>query len=164
MLLAMEIVSFGLPSMELNMPINAVMVLNFLACTVMYGGNEELGWRGTMQPILQKKLPYTLAMLTVGIVWAVWHLPLWFIEGDSHQGMSFLFFAILAVLLSFWLSAVFNATVSVLLCMIFHGMTNVLMGVFVIKINPLFIAGLLIMTAISICISISKLKKQEAEK
>lgn len=161
--LALEIATFGLSSMELNMPVGTVMVLNFLACCLIYGGNEELGWRGTMQPIMQNKMPYPLATLIVGAVWAVWHLPLWFIEGDSHQDMSFIFFAILAVLLSFWLSAVYNASKSVLFCMIFHGMTNTLMGVFVIKINPIFIAGLAIMTALSVWISISKLKNKQGD-
>ncbi len=41
--------------MELNpkLPLYGIPII-FFVCTFFGGGNEELGWRGTMQPILEK--------------------------------------------------------------------------------------------------------------
>lgn len=160
-----EIIFFVLSSGELMdtvksvpIPAIAIIVVVFLQAAVLYGGNEEWGWRGTMQPILQKKLPYPVATLIVGVVWVCWHIPLWFIEGNSHQSMSFLLFAVIGIVLSYWLSAIYNASGSVVFCMLIHGLTNTLLGVFVIKINAVLIVGLTILTILAIWISITKLR------
>ncbi|MDR1065640.1 MAG: CPBP family intramembrane metalloprotease, partial [Oscillospiraceae bacterium] len=49
------------------------------------GGSEELGWRGVLQPGLEKKLPFIPATVITAVVWTFWHLPLWWING-SGQG------------------------------------------------------------------------------
>ena len=74
----------------------------FLQAALIYGGNEEVGWRGTMQPLLERAVPFPGAAVVTGLVWAVWHLPLWFVEGASQQTIPFGWFAVLAVLQSFW--------------------------------------------------------------
>ncbi len=50
---------------------------------------EELGWRGIALPELQKKYNFNVAVLFLGFMWAVWHLPLFFIEGtyQYHLGL-----------------------------------------------------------------------------
>lgn len=157
---AMASLTFGLSSMELNtaIPLTAIPLVLLEAIT-LYGGNEELGWRGVMQPVLQAELPYPVATLIVGVVWSIWHAPLWFIEGNSHQGSSFVIFSVLAILLTFWLSAIINSGGSVFWCMILHGVCNTLLSVFVIKVNSILILGLLLMTAISILISIRSMSR-----
>lgn len=114
-----------------------------------------------MLPILEKKVSVPLAVLIVGLVWVIWHIPLWFIEGDSHQNMSFIWFALLGVALSYWLSMVYDITRAVIFCMILHGWTNTLMGVLDIKQGPLYYFLLATMTAISMIISIRIHKKEE---
>ncbi|MFE1959014.1 CPBP family intramembrane glutamic endopeptidase [Streptomyces sp. NPDC059479] len=42
---------------------------------------EEPGWRGTAYPRLRASMSRLQAGLLLGAVWAVWHLPLFFIEG-----------------------------------------------------------------------------------
>jgi membrane protease YdiL (CAAX protease family) len=42
---------------------------------------EEPGWRGTAYPRLRASLSRLQAGLLLGVVWAVWHLPLFFITG-----------------------------------------------------------------------------------
>ena len=133
-------------------PVSAVPMVLLGAVTV-YGGNEELGWRGIMQPDLQSKFSYPVATLMVGCVWAVWHLPLWLIEGNSHQGTSFVAFAILAILLSFWLAAIRTRGGSVLHCMILHGVSNTILSAFVVKTNWILILGCTIMTAVAVWVS-----------
>lgn len=150
-----------LPSIPRS-PIAAVVVfIIFIQAAFLYGGNEELGWRGTMLPILEKKVSVPLATLIVGIVWVIWHIPLWFIEGNSHQSMSFIWFAVLGLALSYWLSMVYDDTRAVMFCMILHGWTNTLMGVVDINQDSLYYVLLAVMTAISTIISIRIQKKRE---
>jgi len=39
---------------------------------------EEMGWRGFALPRLQQKLNPLFASLVLGIIWAIWHVPLYF--------------------------------------------------------------------------------------
>jgi len=160
----LEAATIGLSSMERNAVIGLTTIPVVLVRAIFfYGGNEELGWRGIMQPALQKRLPYPAATLVVGAVWSIWHVPLWFIEGNSHQGSSFVVFALLAILLSFWLSAILNSHGSIFWCMILHGATNTLLSVFVIKMNWILIVGFVLLTALSILISLARLKAARSE-
>lgn len=43
---------------------------------------EESGWRGYLQPIMVKRYGLTKGSFVVGIIWALWHAPLWFISGE----------------------------------------------------------------------------------
>lgn len=136
----------GFSSLETNPTIPVYVLPAVLAMTTLVGGgNEELGWRGIMQPQLEQALPFPAATVITGIVWAVWHLPLWFVEGSSQQNMPFMLFAINAVLLSFWLAAIYKHSHCVFDCCVFHGLNNTLMSFFVIKVNWQLIAGFLVM-------------------
>lgn len=46
---------------------------------------EEFGWRGVMQERLGDRLGWLEASLVVGVVWLVWHLPLWTIDSPHAQ-------------------------------------------------------------------------------
>ncbi len=48
---------------------------------------EELGWRGIAFEELLQKVNYYKAQLIVAIFWALWHLPLFFIEGSYQHGL-----------------------------------------------------------------------------
>ena len=98
--------------------------------------------------------------MIVGIVWVCWHIPLWFIDGNSHQSMSFLTFAILGMALSYWLSAVYNVTGAVVFCMIMHGWTNTMMGLLETNENFIYYIALGVLTAISIVVSIYVQRKR----
>lgn len=54
----------------------AVWAGSFLVALVVSGGNEEPGWRGFLQPRLQRSHGALAAAVLVGAVWLVWHLPL----------------------------------------------------------------------------------------
>jgi uncharacterized protein len=45
---------------------------------------EEAGWRGFLQPRLSKSIGPSPAALLTGLVWALWHLPLFFVRGWEH--------------------------------------------------------------------------------
>ena len=141
----------ALSSRQFNpqIPLSLVPVV-FLQAALIYGGNEEVGWRGTMQPLLERAVPFPGAAVVTGLVWAVWHLPLWFVEGASQQTIPFGWFAVLAVLQSFWYGALFRRTHWVFGCNLAHGLTNTLLSLFVIQVNGLLAAGCLLLLAASL--------------
>ena len=74
------------PALEI-LPLYA---LTFCMTLLIQGGNEEIGWRGLMQPELQKRFSPLIAALIVSVFWSLWHLPL-FLNGvydaDLAMGM-----------------------------------------------------------------------------
>ena len=45
-----------------------------------------------MQPLLEEKLNFPIATIITGVVWGIWHIPLWFVNGSSQQNMPFAIF------------------------------------------------------------------------
>jgi uncharacterized protein len=74
------------PALEI-LPLYA---LTFCVTLLIQGGNEEIGWRGFMQPELQKRFSPLVAALIISVFWSLWHLPL-FLNGvydaDLVMGM-----------------------------------------------------------------------------
>jgi membrane protease YdiL (CAAX protease family) len=65
-------------------------VLTFSLTALAQGGNEEPGWRGFLQPELQKRFNPLVAAIFVAVVWSLWHLPLYlngFYPGNLVEGM-----------------------------------------------------------------------------
>ncbi|MBM9832421.1 CPBP family intramembrane metalloprotease, partial [Enterococcus faecalis] len=119
----------------------------------LFGGNEEPGWRGIMQPILEAKLPFSLATVITGSVWALWHWPLWFIEGSIQSQFPFYQFTIYAIFLSFVMASIYRKSGSVFFCSLYHGESNVLLVYFVININWILCLGLLVIIFLSLIVS-----------
>lgn len=125
----------------------------FLLTPIMFlgGGHEEAGWRYILQPTLDKKLGFILSSFIVGIIWAIWHLPLFFISGTGQYGTSFEIFTIYVVGLSFALGAIRKITNSVFLCVLFHSLFNAASTV----INPnITLLGSCVTTALLVLVSV----------
>jgi membrane protease YdiL (CAAX protease family) len=46
---------------------------------------EEFGWRGFAMPRLQARHSALVASLIVGVIWAIWHIPLSFTQGTIQS-------------------------------------------------------------------------------
>ena len=55
---------------------------------------EELGWRGFALPKLADRIGYGWAAIVIGVIWAAWHYPLFFMDGVARPGYSILLFTI----------------------------------------------------------------------
>ncbi len=94
--------------------------LTFVLVAVAQGGNEEPGWRGFLQPELQKRFNPLVAALIVSGFWSLWHLPLYlngFYSDPLVGGM--LGGAIFRVLLAIFLAWFYNRSGSSLFLMVF---------------------------------------------
>ena len=151
----------GLSSMEINpqIPWYAAPIV-MLSATIVGGGNEELGWLGIMQPELEKRFPFPIATLITGCVWMAWHVPLWFVEGTSQQGINFGLYCIYGLILSFWLATIYKKTKSVFCCVVFHGFSNLMLSLFVIKVNWIMVVGLIAALVVSIWLYYGERQKE----
>jgi membrane protease YdiL (CAAX protease family) len=99
--------------------------LFLLLNTFILGGQEEIGWRGYILPYLEKRFGLIIGSLILGMVWAVWHIPLWFIPGTSQSYMNFFAFLLSCIGVSYFLSWVRAASKNRLLsCLVAHGTVN----------------------------------------
>jgi membrane protease YdiL (CAAX protease family) len=84
--------------------------------TMVYlpGPVEEIGWRGFALPQLQARYGALTASLLLGLVWALWHLPAFFVVEFYQQGMSvfasFVPFLIAVCAISVLMTVVYNGT------------------------------------------------------
>ena len=118
---------------ENRMPIYAIIVM--LPVMIFGGGLEEAGWRYILQPELEKKYPFTISTIIVSIIWWLWHLPLFYIQGVGQYGQSYIAFGINILGVSFALASIRKNTGSVWLCVLFHCIANSLMGIYVVNDN-----------------------------
>ena len=97
----------------------------FILMLVIGGGQEEIGWRGYAQGPLQEKIGVIPASLVIGVIWGIWHLPLWFIAGDLHSAYSFLAFVIMTTSISIVYAWLYNSSGKrLIVVMFFHAMNN----------------------------------------
>ena len=97
----------------------------FFLMLVIGGGQEEFGWRGYAQEPLQEKIGVIPASLVIGVIWGIWHLPLWFMRGDLHSAYSFLAFVMMTTSISIMYAWLYNSSgKKLIVVMFFHAMNN----------------------------------------
>lgn len=144
---------------ENGAPIFAIIVM--IPLMLLGGGLEEAGWRYILQPELEKKYKFIISTLIVSIIWWLWHLPLFYIQGVSQYGQNYLAFGINILGLSFALASIRKNTNSVWLCVLFHCIANSLSGIFIINDN---ILGNIVTTIILIFSSLILVKVNNKKK
>lgn len=95
--------------------------------SVLVGGQtgEEIGWRGYALPRLAARFGLGGASVLLGVLWACWHLPLFFVPAADTLGQSFPLYVIQVTALSVamaWLYA--NTRGSLLPVMLLHAAGN----------------------------------------
>jgi membrane protease YdiL (CAAX protease family) len=104
-----------------------VMFLKMFTVALLTGGNEEYGWRGVLQPLMQRSFNPLIAGLIIGVIWELWHFPI-VLEGIYGDGPVLALVAnrmLSVVLFAVMLAAIYNRSGgSVFLCILFHACLN----------------------------------------
>ncbi len=106
------------------------MIIPFALSILLVGPLEEFGWRGYALDRLQGRWSALASSLILGLVWSLWHLPLFFIK-DTYQynlgvgSLSFWLFMVGIVPMNILFTWIFNHTGrSTLAAMLLHFMVN----------------------------------------
>jgi len=117
----------------------------WLLWILTFGLGEETGWRGFALPRLQNSLNARSASLILGLLWAGWHIPVFFYNYEIS------FFGILAFLIgilsgSAFLTWLYNSTVgSVLATILWHGAYNAAVAGAQGEISAMVTAGIILL-------------------
>jgi membrane protease YdiL (CAAX protease family) len=117
------------PALGLSIP----LVLLTLVLSTFPGSamGEEIGWRGFVLPRLQARHSALGASIGLGVVWGMWHLPLWLSGAPSHPLGLFPAFVISVVAMSVLYTWLYNSTGgSLLIVVLFHAVTNLPLSLF----------------------------------
>lgn len=98
----------------------------FLLFFLVYNGfGEEIGWRGLALPVLQHRLGALGGNIAVGVIWALWHLPLFWLPGSYQYGDSIILFVLLLTCWSIIMGMlVHKSGGSILVAILFHESAN----------------------------------------
>ena len=99
-------------------------VVLFIPVMFLFGGFEEIGWRGYLQPILEKKYGFIVSTLINCSIWIIWHIPLCFIKGTYQYSGNYLWFVFSLVGSAFSLAALHNVKGNIIPCILFHAGGN----------------------------------------
>lgn len=101
-----------------------LMAASLLVSTWAQAG-EEIGWRGYALPRLSQRFGLAQASVILGVIWATWHLPLFFFFGSDILGQSFPLYLMQVTAVSVAMSWLYWRTGgSLLLVMLLHAAVN----------------------------------------
>ena len=124
---------------------------------LLLGGplQEEFGWRGYLLDPFQARSSALVGGVAVGLVWALWHVPLFLIPSETiYYQRSFLGFAVSITLLSVLMTWVYNNTrASLLPVLLFHASWNWSQGMFpVLESEPASLAMVVLLAAVTVAV------------
>ena len=154
---------FGGPAVDWTglKPLYSV-VPTIIILTILAGIGEEFGWRGFALPRLQARHNALVSGLMVGVIWAIWHIPLFFVKGtvqyEWRTQLGFitpvLGYALFVIAWSIQYTWVFNNTKgSVLLAAVIHGAGNAFIGDYINVYRGHF-SGVIAYMVVSLIVSI----------
>ena len=122
---------WGEPRLAMLLPSVWVFPPYVLIMILLGGGQEELGWRGYILDPMEERLGPWLGNLVLGVIWAVWHLPLFVIPGTSQTFMPFAGFMLLTIGYSWFFAWVRQASGKRTLAgLVSHGWANAFIPLF----------------------------------
>jgi membrane protease YdiL (CAAX protease family) len=100
-----------------------LMVVAIAFSTPVQAG-EEIGWRGYALPRLTARFGLRSASLLLGLIWACWHMPFFFVRGADTYGQPFAIYLLQVTAISVAMAWVYARTGSLLLVMLMHAAIN----------------------------------------
>jgi uncharacterized protein len=125
--LALEVVFLDSqpPSIGALIGVLPVLVIVALYMVIFVGLGEEVGWRGYALPALQARYGALVSSVILGVLWALWHLPVFFNPDTHYSNLPFVIQLAIQIPLAILFTWVFNSTGgSVLMAILLHAMVN----------------------------------------
>lgn len=114
---------------EINAIVRAILLLpiygaeNFFAFIIFFG--EEFGWRGFIQPRLQKLYGKKLGVIILGGIWGIWHMPLCFmLYSPSSPIQSIVLYIAFCTLLGIFVGYAYMKTENIWAPILIHLINN----------------------------------------
>lgn len=146
---------------------NPLSLIGCLLTILFLGGpfGEELGWRGFLLPKLQKKYVPLVSGIIIGVVWTLWHIPMFLFHVEGYNG-SFLLFLIQTICISVIYTWLYNCVKgSLIIPLIYHTMDNFIASIcfpeFLNHINMYTIIYWVIQLVVLVLIIFSMIYKKE---
>jgi len=123
-LMGLDVAKTLLPA-DLPVPAAVLIVPYFFFILFVGGGQEEFGWRGYAQQPLQERFGVVPAGLLIGVVWGLWHLPLWVMTGEPHSTYPYAAFLLMTTSVSVVYAWLYNASGRrLIVVLLLHAMSN----------------------------------------
>lgn len=106
------ILGLGNPLLPLPVASTRNIFLLFSFTLLLGPVSEELGWRGFFTDTLLQRYDFFPIAAMTGIVWGIWHMPLFFISGSGQNAMGLF-------TLGFWVFFIMPVVVSFLLLLLY---------------------------------------------
>jgi len=95
-----QLVIISLMGQAFDMTLFVAQLGNFLPLLILGPLSEEIGWRGYALGKLQTRWNALISSLIIGLVWALWHLPLFMMVGASQHELGIPFIGFLVSLMA----------------------------------------------------------------
>ena len=125
----------GLPAIFFYLTLFPISIVNGAATAIMGAGplGEEGGWRGYLLPKLLGCMGELRASVLLGVIWALWHLPVMAMFMDWRDGTSLAFYLPTYIIGLIALSYIFTVVWrlgrgSLVPCIWLHGLVNAIGG------------------------------------
>jgi membrane protease YdiL (CAAX protease family) len=106
------------------------LIIGAIVVSTWVQAGEEIGWRGYALPRLASRVGLATASVILGVIWSVWHLPLFFIPGSGSDGQSFPIYLLSVTAMSVAMAWLFwRTTGNLLVVMLMHAAINNTSGI-----------------------------------
>ncbi|MGE5652713.1 MAG: type II CAAX prenyl endopeptidase Rce1 family protein [Bacillota bacterium] len=138
---AQVLICFGIAftyAIRNGMAVSAVLVTSSSALTLRFFDQmargplgEELGWRAYALNELQKRHSPLVSSVLLGVVWGLWHTPLWFISGYAGYDLVkyIMFFMVGIIATSIIITAFYNLNKNLMIPIVIHLLFNFLASI-----------------------------------
>lgn len=108
------------------------IIMGVLLTFIQGATGEETGWRGFLQPSVERNFCVIKASLIVGIIWGFWHTPLWLTSGYSGmQLLQYIFVFLVSIIsLSIVIGICYNRSKNLFVPICIHFIFNFISTIF----------------------------------